>query len=135
MEIPVRATRSLAGKVAIVTGAGSLAEGIGNGRASAILLAEEGATVICVDMKPESAQRTVEMITTEGKGNALALTADVTEEEDCKRAVDSALEKFGRLDILINNVGVGGPKGTAVEVDMAEWAKVQRATDLLAGSC
>jgi NAD(P)-dependent dehydrogenase (short-subunit alcohol dehydrogenase family) len=135
MEIPVRATRSLAGKVAIVTGAGSLAEGIGNGRASAILLAEEGATVICVDVKPEPVRHTVEMITKEGKGKAIALTADVTEEEDCKKIVDTALETFGRLDILINNVGVSGPKGTAVEVDMAAWAKVRRATDLLAGSC
>jgi NAD(P)-dependent dehydrogenase (short-subunit alcohol dehydrogenase family) len=123
MEQPVRAARSLQGRVAIVTGAGAAGDGIGNGRAAAILLAEDGATVICVDMAKDPVVKTVEMIEKDGKGVAIAASADVTKEEDCKRIVDMALEKYGRVDILVNNVGVGGPKGTAVEVDMVEWAK------------
>jgi NAD(P)-dependent dehydrogenase (short-subunit alcohol dehydrogenase family) len=115
--------RSLANKVAVITGAGAHGDGIGNARASAILLADEGCTVVCVDRDLPLAQRTVEMISAEGKGAALALQADVTVESDCKRIVDTALEKFGRVDILFNCVGVGGATGTAVEVDMASWAK------------
>jgi NAD(P)-dependent dehydrogenase (short-subunit alcohol dehydrogenase family) len=123
MEQPVRASRSLQGRVAIVTGAGALGDGIGNGRAAAILLAEDGATVICVDMAQDPVAKTVEMIERDGKGVAVATSADVTKEEDCKRVVDMALHQYGRVDILVNNVGVSGPKGTAVEVDMVEWAK------------
>ena len=123
MEQPVRASRSLKGRVAIVTGAGAAGDGIGNGRAAAILLAEDGATVVCVDMAHDPVARTVAMIEEEGKGVAVAASADVTKEEDCRRVVDLALEKYGRVDILVNNVGVSGPRGTAVEVDMAAWAK------------
>jgi NAD(P)-dependent dehydrogenase (short-subunit alcohol dehydrogenase family) len=123
MEQPVRASRSLQGRVAIVTGAGALGDGIGNGRAAAILLAEDGAAVICVDMAQDPVAKTVQMIEQDGKGVAVAASADVTKEEDCKRVVDLALHKYGRVDILVNNVGVSGPKGTAVEVDMVQWAK------------
>jgi NAD(P)-dependent dehydrogenase (short-subunit alcohol dehydrogenase family) len=123
MEQPVRPSRSLKGRVAIVTGAGALGDGIGNGRAAAILLAEDGATVICVDVAKDPVAKTVEMIEKDGKGVAVAALADVTKEEECKRIVDMALEKYGRVDILVNNVGVSGPKGTAVDVDMVEWAR------------
>jgi NAD(P)-dependent dehydrogenase (short-subunit alcohol dehydrogenase family) len=123
MDHPVRPSRSLKGRVAIVTGAGALDDGIGNGRAAAILLADDGAAVICVDMAKEAVTKTVEMIEKDGKGVAIAALADVTKEEDCRRVAEMALEKYGRVDILVNNVGVSGPKGTAVEVDMAEWAK------------
>ncbi|KAJ9605442.1 hypothetical protein H2200_010099 [Cladophialophora chaetospira] len=115
--------RSLAGKVAIITGAGAQGDGIGNARAAAILLADEGCNVVCVDRDLPLAQRTVEMIEAEGKAKAIALQADVTVEADCKRIVDTAVEKFGRLDILFNSVGIGGAPGTAVDVDMAAWAK------------
>jgi NAD(P)-dependent dehydrogenase (short-subunit alcohol dehydrogenase family) len=80
--------------------------------------------VICIDLNLEWANKTVEMINTKpGRGRALAFRADVTSEEDCQAAVQQAMEKFGRLDILINNVGIGGAAGTAVEVDMTQWAK------------
>ena len=121
MEPPERPTRSLAGRVAIVTGAGSQGDGIGNGRAAAILLAEAGASVVCVDLSEDDAQRTASMILSEGTGNAVYLTADVTSEVQCKDVVDRTVTKFGRLDILVNNVGVNGPKGTAETVDMNEW--------------
>lgn len=117
-------SRSLAGKAAIVTGAGCLGDGIGNGRAISILLADDGCDVICVDLNLEWAHKTVELVNSKpGRGRALAIRADVTSEEDCRAAVRYAVEQFGRLDILINNVGIGGAAGTAVEVDMVQWAK------------
>jgi len=97
--------------------------GIGNGRAAAILLAEDGCTVVCADLKQDLAQHTVDMIEKDGFGTGMAIAADVTNAEDCKRLVDTTISKYGRLDILVNNVGVTGPKGTAVEVDMAEFMK------------
>jgi NAD(P)-dependent dehydrogenase (short-subunit alcohol dehydrogenase family) len=121
---PPRPSGSLRGRVAIVTGAGSRADGIGNGRAACILLAEAGAQVVCVDMNLEWSNATVSMITLEfGKDSAIAVQADVTDSAACKRAVDVALERFGRLDILVNNVGVGGPLGTAIDVDPEGWAE------------
>ncbi|EEP77719.1 conserved hypothetical protein [Uncinocarpus reesii 1704] len=122
-EIPSRPSRSLAGKVAIVTGAGCQGNGIGNGRAAAVLLAEDGASVVCADLNLQWAEKTVEMILKDSHGTALACEADITKAEDCRRIVDLAVSKFGRVDILVNNVGVGGARGTAVDVDMEAWAK------------
>lgn len=117
-------SRSLKGKVAIVTGAGCLGDGIGNGRAISIMLADDGCDVVCLDLNKEWADKTVEMIASKpGRGTALSFRADVTNESDCELAVRLAIEKFGRLDILVNNVGIGGAAGTAVDVDMADWAK------------
>lgn len=116
-------SRSLVGKTAIVTGAGCLGDGIGNGRAISILLADDGCDVICVDLNLEWARKTVEIVKSKpGRGRALAFRTDVTSAEDCEAAVRYAVEQFGRLDILVNNVGIGGPAGTAVEVDIAQWA-------------
>jgi NAD(P)-dependent dehydrogenase (short-subunit alcohol dehydrogenase family) len=117
-------SRSLAGKVAIVTGAGCLGDGIGNGRAISILLADDGCDVICIDLNLEWANKTVEIINSKpSRGRAIAFRADVTSAEDCQAAIQHTIEQFGRLDILINNVGIGGAAGTAVEVDMIQWAK------------
>lgn len=115
-------TRSLAGKLAIVTGAGCAGEGIGNGRAISILLASDGCDVICVDQNRDWAATTVNMINSKPRGKGLVAQANVTSADDCKAVVETALEKFGRLDILVNNVGIGGARGTAVDVDMEEWA-------------
>ncbi len=119
---PRRPSRTLQGNVAIVTGAGALGDGIGNARASAILMASDGCSVVCVDRDLPLAERTVEMIEAEGKGKAIALQGDVTSEKDCKRIVETTISTFNRLDILFNCVGIGGPPGTAVEVDMVKWA-------------
>ncbi len=100
-----RPERHLQGRVAIVTGAGSLGDGIGNGRAAAILLAEDGCSVACVDLNLDLAQRTVEMIETEVGGSAFAVAADVTKEQECRKIVRLTVEKYGRLDLLVNNVG------------------------------
>jgi NAD(P)-dependent dehydrogenase (short-subunit alcohol dehydrogenase family) len=109
----------LAGKVAIVTGAGSRGEGIGNGRAAAVLFAREGAKVLLVDQTQKAAEETLEMIRGE-KGEAEIFEADVTRSADCEAMVADAVRRWGRLDILDNNVGIGG-RATVVEVDEAEW--------------
>lgn len=168
-------TRSLTNKVAIVTGAGSLGNGIGNGRASALLLAADGCTVICastpaslkgllslpvtslfqfldevapcslsacvhfspgvylissntyhpnpiltptnkplqIDINELQAQTTADMIKAEGQGDASALTCDVTDEVAVKAAIDEVVSKYGRIDILVNIVGIGGARGVS----------------------
>jgi NAD(P)-dependent dehydrogenase (short-subunit alcohol dehydrogenase family) len=98
-------TNRLAGKVALVTGAGSRGEGIGNGKAVSLLFAREGAQVLCVDSQPERAQATVETIVSEG-GNASIFACDVSRQADCQQMVAAAVERYGRLDILHNNVGI-----------------------------
>jgi NAD(P)-dependent dehydrogenase (short-subunit alcohol dehydrogenase family) len=119
-QMPERTSQDLRRKVAIVTGAGSRAEGIGNGRAAAILLAEAGAKLVLLDENEHWTARTGEMIAAEG-GEAIVVRADVTRPEDCGGAVKTAVERFGRLDVLVNNVGVSGPRGDAVALDLDEW--------------
>jgi NAD(P)-dependent dehydrogenase (short-subunit alcohol dehydrogenase family) len=95
----------LAGKVAIVTGAGSSGPGIGNGKATAILFAREGANVLCVDQQIERAEETCAIIREAGD-SASAFAADVTRRADCAALVGAAVERYARLDILHNNVGI-----------------------------
>lgn len=114
----------LSDKVAIVSGAGALGDGIGNGRAAALLMAQAGASIVVVDRDEALAQRTVEMIEGEG-GNAIAVSANVTQEEDCARIVATATEAYGGIDILDNNVGVGS-QGTVVDEDYEMWRRVMR---------
>ncbi|RSL82684.1 hypothetical protein CEP51_004998 [Fusarium floridanum] len=116
-------SRSLAGKVAIVTGAGCFGDGIGNGRAISIMLADEGCNVVCLDMNLEWASKTAEMAVLGRKGvSAVPIQGDVTKLSDCEKAVSLALDKFSRLDILVNKVGIAGARGTATEVDMDDWS-------------
>ncbi|GAB7364257.1 hypothetical protein MBLNU230_g4805t1 [Neophaeotheca triangularis] len=117
-------SRGLHGKVAIVTGAGCFGDGLGNGRAISIMLADEGCNVVCLDVNREWASRTAEIANSKpGRGQAVATTGDVTSSDDCAAAVQLAVDQFGRLDILVNNVGIAGAPGTAVDVDMEAWAK------------
>jgi NAD(P)-dependent dehydrogenase (short-subunit alcohol dehydrogenase family) len=113
--------KRLDGKVAIVTGAGSRGDGIGNGRATAILLARHGARVTLVDQNEAWVARTAAMIADEG-GASQTVLADVTVPADCEGIVRRTTGAWGRLDILVNNVGISGPPGTAVEVDPEAWA-------------
>jgi NAD(P)-dependent dehydrogenase (short-subunit alcohol dehydrogenase family) len=110
----------LEGKVAIVTGAGSRADGIGNGRAAAILLAREGVKVALIDATPANAEATKAMIDKEGL-ISMVIEADVAESKSCEAAVAKTVAAWGRLDILVNNVGVGGTGGTAVDLDLEAW--------------
>lgn len=119
--LPPRPGR-LQGKVAIVTGAGSRGPGVGNGKATAILFAREGARVLCVDAVPERAEETVALIRAEG-GEAAAWRADVTRAADCEAMVAAALERWGRLDILHNNVGIESRKDL-LETTEEEWQRV-----------
>lgn len=121
MANSIRPTPSLAGRVAIVVGAGCKGNGIGNGRAAAILLAEAGARVVCVDLSQTDAERTVQMIQEDGEREALSMVADVTKEEQCKRIVQETMSRYCRLDILVNNVGIIGARGTAEAVNMSDW--------------
>lgn len=117
-------SRSFKGKVAIVTGAGCAGDGIGNGRAISILLADDGCHVICVDRDLSWATKTCDIANSKpGRGRAIPAQGDVTSAADCEGVVQLALSTFGRLDILVNNVGVAGAPGTAVEVDMEQWSK------------
>lgn len=111
----------LAGKVAVVAGAGAQGDGIGNGRATALLLARWGVRVVAVDHDLTLAERTCEMIV-EGGGDAIAVRADVSTEDGCRAMIDRAVGHYGRLDLLDNNVGVT-PRGTVVETDLADWRR------------
>jgi len=112
----------LTGKVAIVTGGGAAGDGIGNGRAAAILLARAGTRVVVVDRDAGLAKRTVEMIGAVG-GEAIALSADVTRAADCAAMVEATLDRFGRLDFLDNNVGIGS-RGTVVDESEESWRRL-----------
>jgi NAD(P)-dependent dehydrogenase (short-subunit alcohol dehydrogenase family) len=109
-------------KVAIVTGAGSRAPGIGNGKAAAILFAREGAKVLCVDAQLDRAEETVKAITSEGNA-AQALAADVTRAADCRAMVEAAVARWGGLDILHNNVGIES-RLDLMETTEQEWDRV-----------
>lgn len=115
---------SLKGKVAIVTGAGALKGKIGNGRATAFLLADAGCSVVCVDLKIELAQETADLISNSAtSGFAIPFAGDVTSPSACESAVDLAVKTYGRLDILVNNVGILGPPGDATAVDVGAFVR------------
>ena len=114
------------GKVAIVTGAGSTpGPGVGTGKASAIVLAREGAKVLCVDLVPERAEETKAIIESEG-GTAEVVAADCTRSADCEAMVRAAVGSWGTVDILVNNIGRAFV-GTVVDTSEEDW---DRALDL-----
>lgn len=109
-------TKRVAGKIVVVVGAGQTpGETIGNGAAIAQLFAREGATVLCVDRIAERAKQTADGIAadaiareTAAAATVSSMAADITKADDCARIVEEARRRHGRLDILINNVGIGG---------------------------
>ena len=112
----------LKGKTAMVVGAGSIGPGWGNGKATAVTFAREGAQVFCVDRNAAAAQETVDIITGEG-GKATAFTADVSREAEVEAMVAACLKAYGRIDVLDNNVGIA-EMGNVVEVNEASWDHV-----------
>lgn len=126
VAVPDAETRSLpcgdsrlAGKVALVFGAGSRGPGWGNGKAAAVLLARAGAKVLAVDLNREAAEETRAVIESEG-GSCSAIAADATAAADVENAVNECLQRFGSLDILLNNVGAAA-RGSPVDIEEAAW--------------
>ena len=114
------------GKVAIVTGAGSTpGPGVGTGKATAIVLAREGARVLLVDLHPERAEETRKVIEQEG-GTAAVFAADATKAADCEAMVRAAVDTFGTVDVLVNNIGLAS-LGTVVDLSEEQW---DRALDI-----
>jgi len=110
------------GKAAIVVGGGQTAgETVGNGRATALVLAREGARVMVADRRLDSAEETADMIRREA-GEAWAIEADITNEEAVRHLVAAGLERLGRLDILHNNVGASIALGDAPATELTEAA-------------
>jgi len=110
------------GKVALVSGAGVIGPGMGNGRASAIVYAREGAKVMAVDLNLDSAEETRRMIAEEG-GECIAFKADVSRSDECRSMVEKCIQTFGRIDILHNNVGISVRGGT-VDTSEADWDRI-----------
>jgi NAD(P)-dependent dehydrogenase (short-subunit alcohol dehydrogenase family) len=127
MSTPHTRGPRLQDKVAIVTGCGAQGRWPGTGRATAVLFAREGARVVLVDLDASALADTTRIIEGEG-GQVLSVQADATRSADCQRAVGSALERFGRLDVLVNNLGItSAPPGLGRSVvDIAEeaWDRV-----------
>jgi NAD(P)-dependent dehydrogenase (short-subunit alcohol dehydrogenase family) len=115
----------LQGKIAIIVGAGqSAGETIGNGRAMAVLFARHGAQVLCVDRDLESATETATMIAEQG-GSATPFQADVSRDADCAAIVAEAKSRWGRIDVLVNNVGIGGGgDGPAHRAEELAWDRI-----------
>ncbi|MFP6770403.1 MAG: SDR family NAD(P)-dependent oxidoreductase, partial [Planctomycetaceae bacterium] len=109
-------------RVALITGAGSSGPGWGNGKATAVLFAREGAKVCLVDINREAVEETAEIIRDEG-GECLVEQVDVTDSEQVERVVNLCTDTWGQLDVLHNNVGIlemGGP----VEASLESWERV-----------
>ena len=109
----------LKGKVAMVTGAGSVGPGWGNGKATAVLLARQGAQLFGTDLNAQAVAETCAVIEKEG-GVCMAHTCDMTDSAAVKAAVDACLQRYGRIDILVNNVGGSAP-GDPVSMSEEVW--------------
>jgi NAD(P)-dependent dehydrogenase (short-subunit alcohol dehydrogenase family) len=114
----------LAGKTAIVVGAGQTpGDTIGNGRAIAVLFAREGARVFAVDRNLASAEETAAMIRAEG-GECNAHAADATRDVDCRGFVNACSAAFGRVDVLVNNVGTGAGDSSLSRLSEESWDRI-----------
>ncbi len=112
----------LAGKVAVVIGAGSAGPGWGNGKATAVTFTREGAKVVCADMRLAAAEETAALIAAEG-GEAFAVACDWTKSDQLAALVAETLRRWGRIDVLDNNVGIA-ETGGVLDIDEAEWDRV-----------
>ncbi len=114
--------KRLIGKIAIVTGAGKKGDVDGTGYATSMLFAREGAKVLLADISQENATATLTDIAAEG-GKAAVFIGDVSKEKDCAAMVGAAVERFGKINVLFNNVGLGG-SGMVTQVEEEKWERV-----------
>jgi NAD(P)-dependent dehydrogenase (short-subunit alcohol dehydrogenase family) len=114
----------LDGMVALVAGGGAVDDGIGNGRAAAITFARTGARVCVADRDLDRAARTVAMIQSEG-GDAMAFAADLTQEAHARNLIDAVIARYGRLDALDNNIGIGS-RLNVVDESLEGWQKIMQ---------
>ena len=113
-------------RVAIVVGAGQTpGETIGNGRATSLLFAREGAKLVLADRNLASADETRAAIEADG-GDAIAVEMDVTSDADCRRLVETCIERYGRIDILHNNVGIGARDAGVMQIEMENFERIFR---------
>ena len=112
----------LVGKTAVVIGAGSVLPGWGNGKATAVLFAREGANVVCVDISRDAVEQTVSLITGEG-GVAAGMVGDAASEADIERIVKDTVSTYGGIDVLDNNVGIA-VLGGVCDLTETEWDRV-----------
>ena len=117
-------TGRLQDKVAIVTGAGCVGPGWGNGRATAVRFAQEGAKIFAVDLKPESVEETVQHVKDAG-GEIVVRQCDVTSGASVAAMVEACVKHYGRIDVLVNNVG-GSAHGGPVEMSEEVWDRAGR---------
>jgi NAD(P)-dependent dehydrogenase (short-subunit alcohol dehydrogenase family) len=118
-DVPDPGHGRLAGRIAVISGAGSVGPGWGNGRATAVIFAREGATVFLTDRDEEALKVTAELIREEG-GTAHTHLLDVTEPAAVQAFFEETQRQAGRIDILVNNVG-GSRAGGAVELSLEDW--------------
>ncbi len=110
----------LEGKVAIVAGAGSRGAGIGNGRATAVLLARHGAKIAIVDSNPDWAEETARLVAAEGSSFQI-FDGDVGDAATCEAIVERTVGEFGQLDVLVNNISSPYARGDVTGVDVGAW--------------
>ena len=110
----------LHGKTAFVAGAGSVAEGWGNGRATAVLMARQGAKVFGTDYSVDALAGTTAVMDKEGHQHWTPWQADMTRSDEVQKAVEECIRRHGRIDILVNNIGGSAP-GTPVSLTVEEW--------------
>jgi len=111
----------LKNKVALITGAGSVGPGWGNGKATAVALAREGASIFAADLALEAAEETQGIIASEA-GTCETHHCDVTDAAEVEVMIETCVTRFGRIDILVNNVG-GSVPGTAVDLSLEDWQR------------
>lgn len=122
-ETPKNGDR-VAGKVAVVVGAGQTpGDTIGNGRAISLAFTRQGAKVVAVDRDLASAEETCRLVAAEG-GEAKAIQADITVEDDCRSLAESARDAWGRIDILVNNVGIGTGDNSVISLTEEAWDRI-----------
>ncbi len=122
--MPISSEPRLSGKVAIVTGAGQTpGTGLGNGRATAMLFARHGASVLLTDRDEASLDETRTLIVEDG-GECDVFTMDVTQQQDCADMAAACLKAFGRIDILHNNVGIGARDSSVARIELKDWQRI-----------